>query len=101
MGGSTVFLTALYNPALTVGSLHISSIAHCLGNQFTEFFVQRRQCCCACDPWHSLNNWCGSQSGAGTDCADKPDRGPTGCHHLACDVSTIIPRKQQLKGSVA
>ena len=36
---STVFLTALYNPALTVGSLHISSIAHCLGNQFTEFFV--------------------------------------------------------------
>ena len=99
---STVFLTALYNPALTVGSLHISSIAHCLGNQFTEFFIQQRQCCCACNPWHSLDNWLThSRVGAGMDCADKPDRGPTGCHHLACDVSTITPRKQQLKGSVA
>jgi len=78
MGGSTVFLTALYNPALTVGSLHISSIAHYLGNQFTEFFVQQRQCCCACDPWCSLDNWLThSRVGAGTDCADKPGRGPT------------------------
>jgi len=39
---STVFLTALYSPALTVCSLHISSISNCSGNQFTEFFVQQR-----------------------------------------------------------